>query len=49
MQRVNEEGGQTFLKKKPEDVVAVVSGSLKPYFYVVRSIREHRGRFSVLL
>jgi len=26
---------QTVLKKKPEDVVAVVSGSLKPYFYVV--------------
>ena len=35
VQRVDEEGGQTFLKKKPEDVVAVVSGSLKPYFYVV--------------
>ena len=35
VQRVNEIGVQTVLKKKPEDVVAVVSGSLKPYFYVV--------------
>ena len=27
--------GQTFVKQKPEDVVTVVSGSLKPYFYVI--------------
>ena len=32
MQRVDEEGRHPFLKQKPEDVVAVVSGSLKPYF-----------------
>ena len=35
VQWVDEKGVQTVLKKKPEDVVAVVSGSLKPYFYVV--------------
>ena len=36
MQWVDDVGGQTFIKKKPEDVVAVVSGSLESYFYVVR-------------
>jgi hypothetical protein len=35
VQRVNDIGGQTFVEKEPEDVVTVVSGSLKPYFYVV--------------
>ena len=35
MQRIDDEGGQTFVKQKSEDVVAVVSGSLKPYFYFI--------------
>ena len=35
MQRIDDIGGQTFVKKKSEDVVAVVSGSLKPYFYFI--------------
>ena len=33
MQRIDKVGWQTFVKQKSEDVVAVVSGSLKPYFY----------------
>ena len=35
MQRIDDVGGQTFVKQKSEDVVAVVSGSLKSYFYYV--------------
>ena len=34
-QRVQDIGGQTVVKKKPEDVVAVMPGRLKPYFYAV--------------
>ena len=36
MQRVNDISWQTVVKKEPKDVVAVMSGSLKPYFYFVR-------------
>ena len=35
MQWIDDIGGQTFVKQKSEDVVAVVSGSLKSYFYFV--------------
>ena len=35
MQWVYDIGWQTAVKKKPENVVAVMSGSLKPYFYFV--------------
>ena len=33
MQRVDDKGGQTFVKEKSEDVVAVMTGGLKSYFY----------------
>ena len=33
MERVNDIGGQTFVKEKSEDVVAVVTGGLESYFY----------------
>ena len=33
VQRIDDVGVQTFVKQKSEDVVAVMSGSLKPYFY----------------
>ena len=35
VQRIDDVGVQTFVKQKSEDVVAVMSGSLKPYFYFV--------------
>ena len=35
MQGVQDIGGQTVVKKKPKQVVAVMSGRLKPYFYFV--------------
>ena len=35
MQRIDDVGVQTFVKQKSEDVVAVMSGSLKPYFYFI--------------
>ena len=35
MQWVQDIGGKTIVKKKPKDVVAVVSGCLKPYFCFV--------------
>ena len=35
VQRIDDRGGHTFVKQKSEDVVAVVSGCLKPYFYFV--------------
>ena len=35
VQRIDDVGGQTFVKQKSEDVVAVMSGSLKPYFYFI--------------
>ena len=35
MQRIDDVGVQTFVKQKSEDVVAVMSGSLKPCFYFV--------------
>ena len=41
MQRVNDVGCQATVKKKPEDVVAVMSSGLKPYFYFVS--RESAG------
>ena len=34
MQRIDDVGGQTFVKQISENVVAVVSGSLKSYFYL---------------
>ena len=34
-QRVQDIGGQTVVKKEPEDVVAVMPGRIKPYFYAV--------------
>ena len=56
MQGVNDVGGQTFVKKKPEDVVAVVSGSLKPYLYFVcregagsNPLQQNAEAFSVIL
>ena len=36
VQRIDNIGGQTFVKQKSENVVAVVSGSLKSYLYFVR-------------
>ena len=35
MQRIDKVGWQTFVKQKSEDVVAVVSGSLKSYFHFI--------------
>ena len=35
MQGVQDIGGQTVVKKKPKDVVAVMPGRLKPYSYFV--------------
>ena len=35
MQRIDNKGVQTFVKQESENVVAVMSGSLKPYFYFV--------------
>ena len=35
MQRIDDVGVQTFVKQKSKDVVAVMSGSLKPYFYFI--------------
>jgi hypothetical protein len=35
VQGVQDIGGETVVKKKPENVVAVMPGSLKPYFYFV--------------
>ena len=35
MQRIDDVGVQTFVKQKSEDVVAVVSGSLKSYFHFI--------------
>ena len=35
MRRIDDVGWQAFVKQKSEDVVAVVSGSLKPYFYFI--------------
>ena len=35
MQRVNDISWQTVVKKEPKDVVAIMPGSLKPYFYFV--------------
>ena len=36
MERVQDKGGQTFAQEKTEDVVAVMAGGLKSYFYVVQ-------------
>ena len=36
MQRVDDIGGQTFVKEKSEDVVAVMTGGLKSYFYIAQ-------------
>ncbi len=33
--RVEDIGGQTVVKKKSKDIVAVMPGCLKPYFYAV--------------
>ena len=38
-QRVQDIGGQTVVKEKPKDVVAVMPGRLKPYFYAVLGCR----------
>ena len=35
VQRIDKVGWQTFVKQKSEDVVAVVSGSLKSYFHFI--------------
>ena len=35
VQRIDDVGVQAFVKQKSKNVVAVVSGSLKPYFYFV--------------
>ena len=35
MQRIDDVDGQVFVKQKFDNVVTVVSGSLKPYFYFV--------------
>ena len=35
MQGIHDIDGQIIVKKKPKDVVAIMSGSLKPYFYFV--------------
>lgn len=34
MQRVNDISWQTVVKKEPKNIVAVMSGSLKSYFYL---------------
>lgn len=36
MKRVDDTGGQTFVKEKSEDVVAVMAGGLKSYFYIAQ-------------
>ena len=41
MQRVDDKGGQTFVKEKSEDVVAVMPSGLKSYFYIAQ-IRCYR-------
>ena len=41
MERVNDIGGQTFVKEKSEDVVAVMPGGFKSYFYFAQ-IRCYR-------
>ena len=41
MERVNDIGGQTFVKEKSEDVVAVMPGGFKSYFYFTQ-IRRYR-------
>ena len=41
MERVNDEGVQTFVKEKSEDVVAVMAGGLESYFYFAQ-IRRYR-------
>ena len=35
MQGIHDIDGQVVVKKKPKDIAAVMSGSLKPYFYFV--------------
>ncbi len=35
VQWIDDVGDQTFVKQKSKDAVAVMSGSLKPYFYFV--------------
>ena len=42
VQRIDKIGWQTFVKQKSEDVVAVVSGSLKPYFYFISGRAQRR-------
>ena len=41
MERVNDIGGETFVKEKSENVVAVMASSLKSYFYFAQ-IRCYR-------
>ena len=41
MKRVDDTGGQTLVKEKSEDVVAVMTGGFKSYFYIGQ-IRCHR-------
>ena len=44
MKRVNDIGGQTFVKEESEDVVAVMPGGFKSYFYFaqIRCFRLER-------
>jgi hypothetical protein len=41
VERVNDEGGKTFVQEKSENVVAVMASSLKSYFYFAQ-IRCYR-------
>ena len=38
MQRIDDVGGKAFVKQKSEDVVAVASGRLKPYFLFISQV-----------
>ena len=49
MQRVNDISWQTVVKKEPKNVVAVMPGGLKSYFYFVRLFGTALNRLKHLL
>ena len=44
VQWIDDVGGQTFVKQKSKDVVAVVSSSLKSYFYFILRVSAAANR-----
>ena|GEM_PF-6087099 len=40
MKRVDDKGGETFVEQETEQIVAVMSGGLKPYFYFAQICRR---------